>query len=79
MSIFLLSGCLSFNFGEHSSTADESNREIVLLANSNNVYRLSSEVALKVKTQNESGKWVDSEYRVLIPEGWFLIDKDALK
>ena len=78
-----MSGCLSFNFGNGNegskkSNSTDTNREIVLLANSNNVYRLSTESVLEVKVQNDKGKWVKSEHKVLIPEDWYIIDKDAL-
>ena len=74
--IFLLSGCFSFNFGDGSSEMNE--KEVVLLANSNNVYRLSQEMILKVRVQQRDGKWVESKNRVLIPENWYIVSGAGL-
>lgn len=76
----LLSGCLSFNFGNGDGNVDNGNgdREIVLMANSNNVYRLSSDTILSVKVQNSKGKWVKAEHKVLIPEDWYIVNGKAL-
>ena len=59
--MFLLSGCFSFTFGDGNSEMNEndSEKEVVLLANSNNVYRLSQEMILKVRIQQRDGKWVE--------------------
>ena len=79
--IFLLSGCFSFNFGDGSSEMNEndSEKEVVLLANSNNVYRLSQEMILKVRVQQRDGKWVESKNRVLIPENWYIVSGAGLE
>ena len=81
LSMFLLSGCFSFNFGDGSSEMNEndSEKEVVLLANSNNVYRLSQEMILKVRVQQRDGKWVESKNRVLIPENWYIVSGAGLE
>lgn len=81
LSTFLLiSGCFSFNFGNDGNEINENNadKEIVLIANSNNVYRLSNETILKVRVQQKDGKWVESKNRVLIPENWYIVSGAAL-
>jgi len=79
--MFLLSGCFSFNFGDGSSEMNENDfeKEVVLLANSNNVYRLSQEMILKVRVQQRDGKWVESKNRVLIPENWYIVSGAGLE
>ena len=79
--MFLLSGCFSFNFEDGSSEMNEndSEKEVVLLANSNNVYRLSQEMILKVRVQQRDGKWVESKNRVLIPENWYIVSGAGLE
>ncbi len=79
--MFFLSGCFSFNFGDGSSemTENDSEKEVVLLANSNNVYRLSQEMILKVRVQQRDGKWVESKNMVLIPENWYIVSGAGLE
>lgn len=73
LTVTLCCGCLSFG-----SWNDEWPKDPVLVANTNNVYRLSEDTVLKVKVQGPDGRWVDSEYRVLVPADWYLVDGGAL-
>ena len=78
LATILLHGCFSFNFGNGNTEIDNGDKEVVLIANSNNVYRLSHETILKVRVQQKDGKWVDSKNRVLIPENWYIVSGDGL-
>ena len=80
--VLALSGCLSFNMtpSDGEKKDGDGSVETVLLANSNNVYRLSADTILKVRVQRQKdGKWVDSELRVLIPENWFIVSGDGIQ
>ena len=81
-SLMLLVGCFSFNFGFPTVENDNiqtNDAETVLIANTNNVYRLATNTILRVKTQqNKNGKWIECEHRVLIPENWFIVSGDGL-
>lgn len=72
-------GCLRFSFPESTVHDNASKQEVetVLVANRDNVYRLATNAVLDVMVQKD-GKWVKSEHRVLIPEGWFMVSGDGL-
>ena len=82
ISLMLLVGCFSFNFGfptDENDNGKNNEAETVLIANTNNVYRLATNAILRVKTQQKkNGKWVECEHRVLIPENWFIVSGDGL-
>lgn len=75
-----LSGCFSFNFNTPDSNESKGVKyETILLANTNNVYRLATNAILRVKIQKQKGgKWVECEHRVQIPENWFLVSGDGI-
>ena len=81
--IFAIAGCFSFNFGfptDGDSTESKEPSEVVLIANTNNVYRFATNTILRVKTQKKkNGKWEECENRVLIPENWFIVSGDGLE
>lgn len=87
LSIFLflifVAGCFSFNFGfpsDGDSDYGNSVTETVLIANTNNVYRLATNTILRVKIQQgKNGKWIESKERVVIPENWFIVCGDGLE
>lgn len=71
--MMILSGCLNFNFGSSSNTNQRTDTKKILLANPLNVYKTTSNVVLKVKTQKTNGKWVEMNTDVLIPSGWYIV------
>lgn len=81
LTVYLVAGCFSFNLNLPSDEmVDEKKTETVLLANTNNVYRLATNTVLKVKVQKQkNSKWVDSELPVLIPSNWFIVCGDEIE
>ena len=73
LALLLLCGCFSFKFGDAAGSSSVDSCETVLLANSNNVYRLSEETVMKVKVQGADGKWVESKRRVVVPADWYIV------
>lgn len=71
--VSLLSGCLNFNFGTTTDSNSSDNTHKIMLANPLNVYKTSTNIVIKAKSQNTKGRWVDLNTDILIPGGWYIV------
>lgn len=80
---FLMTGCISFNLNPNIGSKEKSGKGVeeckIMFANPDNVYRTSTNIVIKAKTQNKKGEWVDCKYPVMIPSNWYFVSGAGLE